>query len=126
VLYVVLGLTATWAVYLLYIYVAARAAEGRPAGELRELFPSLDDSRKAALVYCYTPTCGPCRAMTIEVDALQEESDRVYKLDISRHLELARDLGIRATPTVLLLRDGHIERSYVGAKRRDFLRRLLD
>jgi thioredoxin 1 len=125
VLYVVLGLFTTWALYLLYIHLAARAAEGRPADDLRGIFPTLDESPEAALVYCYSPACGPCRAMTVEVEALQQESDRVYKLDISEHFDLARQLGIRATPTVLLLRHGRIERSLVGAKRRDFLRKLL-
>ncbi len=125
VLYLALGLAATWGLYLLYIQLASRSTEGRSAAELVAALPSLGDTRARSLVYCYTPACGPCRAMTFEVEAMQAEALPVVKLDVSQHLELARDIGIRATPTVLVIRNGRIERSIVGAKRGDYLRRLL-
>ena len=124
-LYVVLGLAGTWAVYHAYLYLATRSAEGRSAVELTAILPDLGDSRDAALIYCYTPQCRPCLGMTREVEALQAEFPRVYALDISLHLDIAQKLGIRATPTVLLVRGGQIERCVLGVRSRDFLRALL-
>jgi len=126
ILYVVLGLTVTWVLYVLYIQLASRSAEGRPAGELARVVPGLEAAGDEAMVYCYTPACGPCRAMTQEVEALQADYPQVFKLDISGHLALVRGLGVRATPTVLMLRDGRIARCVVGAKSRAYLRSLLE
>jgi thioredoxin-like negative regulator of GroEL len=124
-LYLVLGLSATWAVYVGYLRLAVKTAEGRSTEDLREVLPSLDTGPEATLVYCYSPQCGPCKAMTREVEALQSESPRVFKLDISQHLDLADKIGIRVTPTILVVRRGQIERCVMGARKRDYLRSLL-
>jgi thioredoxin 1 len=125
ILYVVLGLTVTWILYVLYIQLASRSAEGRPAGKLARVVPGLEAAGGQAMVYCYTPACGPCRTMTKDVEALQAEYPQVFKLDISGHFDMVRELGVRATPTVLMLRDGRIERCVVGAKNQAYLRSLL-
>ncbi len=126
-LYLALGFTATWTVYLIYLQLATRAAEGRPTQDLERVLPELATaSGEPALVYWYSPRCAPCRAMSREVEALQSEQRRIFKLDISEHFDLARDIGIRAAPTVLLVRRGQIERCILGAKPRAYLRALLD
>jgi thioredoxin 1 len=63
--------------------------------------------------------------MTPDIEALHAETGRAYSLDISQHVDLAREIGIRATPTVLVVKDGTVQRSVVGAKDRKFLTRLL-
>jgi thioredoxin 1 len=125
-LYVIFGLTGTWVVYLLYLQLATRSAEGRPASDLAQVLPELAGSQQPALVYCYSPRCGPCRGMNTEVEALQRERPRIFKLDISQHLELAQEIGIRATPTVLVVKGGQIERCVIGVKPRAYLQSLLD
>ena len=124
-LYIVFGLSATWVGYLFYLQVASKAAEGKPSDELNALFPQLDASAQATLIYCYNEHCSPCRGMTPEVEALQQESSRVFKLDLGEHRELAQSIGIRATPSVLVIRNGLIERCLVGFKDRNKLRELL-
>lgn len=125
-LYMILGLTGTWVIYVAYLQLATRTAEGRSARDLARVLPELTASDLPALIYCYSPRCGPCRGMSQDVEALQTERPRVFKLDISQHLDLAQDIGIRATPTVLIVKRGQIDRCILGVKPRDYLRSLLD
>ena len=124
-LYTVLGLSATWGLYVLYMQVATRAAEGRAAEPLYPLFPQLETVQGKALVYCYSPQCGPCRPMSKEVDALAADGAPVFKLDITRHPEVSRELGIRATPTLILIENGAVARMLLGVKTADYMRGLL-
>lgn len=124
-IYAALGLSLTWAAYAAYMHIATRAAEGRPAQPLYRLFPALAGQRGRALVYCYSPQCGPCRPMSREVDDLVATGAPIYKLDVSEQPDLAREIGIRATPTLVLVEGRTVSRLVLGAKRAEFMRRLL-
>ncbi len=124
-IYAALGLSLTWAAYAAYMHLATRAAEGRPAQPLFRLFPGLAEHAGRALVYCYSPQCGPCRPMSREVDSLVADGAPIYKLDVSEQPQLAREIGIRATPTLVLVEGRTVSRLVLGAKRADFMRRLL-
>jgi thiol-disulfide isomerase/thioredoxin len=125
-IYAVIGLSVTWALYAIYMHVATRASEGRPAKPLYALFPVLATLRGKALVYCFSPQCGPCRPMSKEVDSLAATGAPVFKLDISEHRELSRDLGIRVTPTLILIEDGVIGRMLLGVKTASYMSTLID
>lgn len=124
-IYAVLGLAATWALYVLYMQVATRAAEGRPADPLYRQFPSLATTQGRALVYCFSPQCGPCRPMSREVDELVASGAPVFKFDITQNPELSRDIGIRATPTLILIENGSIARMLLGVKTASYMQQLL-
>lgn len=125
-IYTVTGLAITWALYSAYMYVATRASEGRPAKPLFALFPALAQKRGKALVYCFSPGCGPCRPMSKEVDILAATGAAVFKLDISKHRELSRELGIRAAPTLIVIENGVIGRMVLGVKTASQLQQLID
>jgi thioredoxin 1 len=124
-IYAVLGLIVTWALYVLYIQVATRAVEGRPADPLYDLFPALKAMQGRALVYCCSPQCGPCRPMSREVDGLAERGAPIFKLDITEHPALARELGIRATPALILIERGSIARVLLGVKSARYMSQLI-
>lgn len=63
--------------------------------------------------------------MTKEVAALQEEGVAIHKLDVNEHPELAREMGIRATPTLMLIKRGSVSRVYLGVKTREAMLSLL-
>ena len=123
--YAILGLTATWLLYVGYMYVATRAAEGRSAEPVFEVFPQLREHRGKALIYCFSPQCGPCRPMSKAVDALIAEGAPIFKLDIGEQPALARELGIRATPTLIVMETGTICRMLLGAKTARFMHELV-
>jgi len=124
-IYTVLGLALTWVLYLLYMHVATRAGEGRPAEALFPHIPALATTRGRALVYCFSPRCRPCRPMSREVDALAATGVPIFKLDITEHPELSRELGIRATPTLIVVEDGTVARMVIGVKTRGYMQRLV-
>lgn len=124
-IYAVLGLAATWIIYIGYMYLATRSSEGRSAEPLASCFPSIDRQAGKALVYCFSPSCRPCRPMSAEVDALIDEGEPLFKLDISQHPEVAREFGIRATPTLMVIDDQVVSRMVLGVKTKHFMRDLL-
>lgn len=124
--YAVLGLAITWALYAGYMLVATRAAEGRPADPLYALFPGLRDIDGRALIYCFSPHCAPCRPMSHEVASLLAANLPVYRLDVTAHPDISRALGIRATPTLVVVHRGSIARMLLGVKTAAQMRALLE
>lgn len=59
--------------------------------------------------------------MAPELEAVQQESWRVFKLDVGEYRQSAREFGIRATPTVLVVRQDRIRRCIVGTGNRNRL-----
>ena len=125
-IYTVIGLAVTWALYSTYMYVATRASEGRSASPLYAVFPALQRVEGKALVYCFSPGCGPCRPMSKEVDILAARGAAVFKLDISKHGGLSRELGVRAAPTLIVVENQVIGRMVLGVKTAGFMQQLID
>lgn len=124
-IYAVIGLSVTWALYAGYMYVATRSAEGLSAEPLYAEFPQLETQQGRAIVYCYSPHCGPCRPMSKEVDILAAQGNPVFKLDIMQHADVSRALGIRATPTLIVIEDGTVSRMLLGVKNASFMSKLI-
>ena len=124
-IYAVLGLAATWVLYVGYMYLATRSAEGRSAKALATCFPSIGRQVGKTVIYCFSPSCRPCRPMSAAVDALIDEGKPLFKLDISQHPELAKEFGIRATPTLIVIDNQVVTRMVLGVKTEGFMRDLL-
>jgi thioredoxin 1 len=122
--YAALAAGAFWLAYLGYLYWLGHASLGRSvaaaAGELRDI----DTAR--SLVYFYSEHCPPCRDMTPIVEQLASERERIHKVDVAGHRELARLFGVRATPMAFVVEEGRIVRALLGAKRREALVKALD
>lgn len=125
-IYAIVGLAATWLAYTGYMYVATRSTEGRSTESLARCFPGLAGRPGVSLVYCFSPQCRPCRPMSLEVDRLMEQGAPIHKLDVQAHPDLAREYGIRATPTLIVIRDGVVRRMLLGVKTRPVMQRLID
>lgn len=125
-IYAVVGLATTWLLYFGYLYIATRASEGRSSASLAAVFPPLAHQSGRALVYCFSPQCRPCRPMSREVEQLVAEGVPIFPLDIQRHPELAREFGIRATPTLIVIEDGVVSRMLLGVRTAGSMRGLID
>jgi thioredoxin 1 len=125
-IYALVGLAVTWLAYAGYLMIATRASEGRSTQALRKVLPELSDRKGRALVYCFTPQCRPCRPMSAEVDRLIEQGAPVHKLDIHAHPDIAREYGIRATPTLIVVDGEVISRMLLGVKTAQRMQQLLD
>jgi hypothetical protein len=63
--------------------------------------------------------------MSKEVDILAATGAPIFKLDISQHAGLSRELGIRAAPTLIVIENRVIRRMVLGVKTSDHMQRLL-
>ncbi len=111
----ILGFIGLFLAMLLWSGLSAQNLRGQPVNALYELFPDLEKHRARAVIYCFSAHCGPCRKMAPDIDRLCQTHPNLFKLDVSRHSAPARALGIRATPTTLLVEDGKVLKVLLGA-----------
>lgn len=95
---------------------------GKPAPDLAGI---VTGHQEQALIYFFSDACGMCKPMTPVIDRLSTEHRNVVKLDVARHLELARRFGVMGTPTTVLVRDGKVEQIWVGVRSEAQLRRVF-
>lgn len=81
----------------------AKRLEGRPVPALGPDIDACLQEHGRALLYFFSPNCGPCRKMTPLIDAAAERHGKVFKFDVSQSLDIARKLGVMATPTTVLI-----------------------
>lgn len=69
------------------------------------------------LVDFWAPWCGPCKMIGPVVEEIANEYGdkvKICKLDTDEHREAAMEYQINAIPTVMIFKDGQIEKKWVG------------
>ncbi|NJL64486.1 MAG: thioredoxin [Methylacidiphilales bacterium] len=83
-----------------------------------EEFDSLLTPDSGLLVFDFTATwCGPCKMIAPLMDKLAEEYAgriKVAKIDLDQSKTLAKRLGIRSIPAVMIYKDGNLMETIVG------------
>ncbi len=92
----------------------ARAMEGKPLPALPGQVGRRITAANHALVYFFSPQCGACRAITPRVRALAEHNDSVFAIDVLRETDLARALGVMATPSTVEIQGGKVVGYHIG------------
>jgi thioredoxin 1 len=72
--------------------------------------------------------CGPCRMVSPIVDEIAEERTdiKVGKVNVDDQMELARIFKIVNIPTLLVIKDGEVVKTQIGAVPKEKLLELLD
>ena len=81
------------------------------------------------LVDFWSETCGHCLALNPQFEqAAEETGDRVKfaKVTFSDNKDIFKEYSVRATPTLVLFRDGEEIARTVGAKRADEVKAWVD
>ena len=81
------------------------------------------------LVDFWAEWCGPCKMIAPLLDELAGEyagKVKVGKVNIDEQQNLAAQYGIRAIPTLLLVKNGQVAEQMVGAKSKGALKASLD
>lgn len=66
----------------------------------------------------WAPWCGPCRMVSPVVDEISQEIShaKVGKVNVDEQPELAAQFQIMSIPTLVVIKDGKIASTTVGAK----------
>lgn len=75
-------------------------------------------SNGVSLVDFWAPWCGPCRMIAPVIDELAGEyagRANICKVNTDEQEELSAKFGIRSIPTILIMKDGEIKDTLIGA-----------
>ena len=75
------------------------------------------ESTKPVLVDFWAPWCGPCLAMAPTLEELAEKKgDKITigKLNVDENPQLATKYHVMSIPTLLLFKDGQIDKQHIG------------
>ena len=75
------------------------------------------NSSKPVIVDFYADWCGPCKMMSPIIDKIAEELGedvKVGKVNSDENLELAQQYGIMSIPTIMIFKNGNLDKTFVG------------
>lgn len=92
------------------------------AGNLIELTDATFDeavrnSDVPVLVDFWAPWCGPCKMLTPIIEQVANEfagKAKICKLNTDEARDTAVEFGINAIPTLILFKDGQVQKKWVG------------
>lgn len=87
------------------------------------------DSDKPVLLDFWAEWCQPCRMLSPTIDQLAAEYQgkaKVGKVDTDSNREISVKYGIQAIPTVLLFKNGQVQKKFVGLTSKDQFKTALD
>jgi thioredoxin 1 len=102
------------------------------AGNLIELTDDTFESTVNAgvvLVDFWAPWCGPCKMLTPVIEELADEyagKATICKMNTDDHRDAAVQFSISAIPTLILFKDGQVDKKWVGLTTKDDLAEALD
>jgi len=120
--YLVSGMVVVVLLYQFSFYFSMLRMRGRSLSALAD--GSVLKHKGRVLLYFYSDRCAPCRDMTLLIDGLAS-NDNVVKLNVQRDAVLAKALGVRATPTFVVVEDGKVSQALLGSQSRKKLSSLL-
>lgn len=85
-------------------------------------------SDKPVLIDFYADWCGPCRMMSPVIDEIAKEMGekvKVGKINVDNNQELAMEYGVMSIPTIVILKNGKVEKTFVGVTDKEEIKAKL-
>ncbi|RLD13428.1 thioredoxin [candidate division KSB1 bacterium] len=123
--YISLIIVVLFVALQVYMRLQSQLKRGKQVKGLPENFVRELDQYPEVLIYFYTPSCSACKVMTPVIDRLKNEFKNIIKVNLSRDTSIGRLFGILGTPTIVLVQGTVIQNFVVGARKEDFIRKLL-
>lgn len=96
----------------LYMRVSAARAVGKPVPAIVRIDGKDIDTRQPLYLYFMSNSCSMCKKMTPVIEKLKILSLSI--VDINQSPELASDFHIYGTPTLMVVKQCHIEKVKLG------------
>lgn len=91
--------------------------------------PELTKRYPAVVVDCWAPWCGPCRMMAPIIEEFAKDytgKAKVCKLNTDEARDSAMEFGISAIPTIILFKNGQVQKKWVGLTGKKDLAAAID
>ena len=86
-------------------------------------------SEKTVLIDFYADWCGPCKMMSPVIDEIAEEMKetvKVGKINVDENHDLAMEYGVMSIPTIVVLKNGEVQKTFVGVTDKEEIKQALN
>lgn len=86
-------------------------------------------SDKPVLIDFYADWCGPCRMMSPIIDEIAEEMSgevKIGKINVDENQDLAMEYGVMSIPTIVILENGKVKKTFVGVRDKNEIKEALE
>jgi thioredoxin 1 len=113
--FILIAVMAVFMAMPLFLWLGSKRMQGRAAPDYAALLTPEQYGRDKLLFYFYSAHCGPCRTLAPLIDTMAARYGNVVKVDVTQQPAAARQFGVRATPTLVLVEAGTVVKVMLGA-----------
>lgn len=125
-LYIILAIIGFFIFIQIFIRLSVLFKKGKTIDGIKgELGDKIKAGQKL-LIYFFSPGCSACKHVTPVIDKIKEERTDIYKVDLSKDMELGQKFGVMGTPATIVIENKKISKYVLGAKSESYLRELLN
>ena len=125
ILGIIVGIIVLFVGLQLSLVYMMRRKEGKPMPELDGKIAKLLRKGERGLFYFHSPSCRACLTTTPIITEMARRNKRVFSVDISKDMAIARKFGVMATPATVLVEGGVVQKILIGPQPAETIKGLI-